>query len=61
LHRKPTTQGTAEALRATLESYGVEHVGPILTGSQERVDYSYAAGAYSELALTLAREKRRSQ
>jgi hypothetical protein len=45
LHRKPTTQGTAEALRATLESYGVEHVGPILTGSQERVDYSYAAGA----------------
>jgi hypothetical protein len=35
-------------------------IGVILTGSQERVDYSYAAGAYSELALTSAREKRRA-
>jgi hypothetical protein len=36
-------------------------IGLILTGSQERVDYSYAAGAYSALALTSAREKRRSR
>lgn len=51
-----TSQGTAEAVRATLESLGVEHVGVILTDSEERVDFQYAADSYHRLELTSARE-----
>jgi Mrp family chromosome partitioning ATPase len=53
-----TTQGTAEAVRATLESLQVERVGVILTDSRERVDSGYAAGPYGGLELASRREKR---
>lgn len=52
-----TTQGTAEAVRATLKSLRVERVGVILTDSRERVDAGYGAGGYGELELTSPREK----
>lgn len=51
-----TSRRTAQAVRATLDSLGVEHVGVILTGSQERVDSRYASATHRELELTSARE-----
>jgi capsular polysaccharide biosynthesis protein/MinD-like ATPase involved in chromosome partitioning or flagellar assembly len=53
-----TTQGTAEAVRATLDSLQIKRVGIVLTDSRERVDSGYAAAAYSGLELAPRREER---
>ncbi|HET8651953.1 MAG TPA: Wzz/FepE/Etk N-terminal domain-containing protein [Gaiellaceae bacterium] len=52
-----TTQGNAEAVRATLESLEVQRVGLILTDSLERVDSLYGARAYSGLEVAPRHQK----
>lgn len=53
-----TTQGTAQAVRATLESLQIQRVGIVLTDSRESVDSGYSTGAYAGLELAPPRKTR---